>query len=675
MLALLVTAFVSVDFPLPDHPALITRIGSPAFRHAEQSVIQAVSPNGTRIYTATFWSCSHASVLDTIFVWDARSGKLLNTYNPNEHGGHIRHYCFAADGLRVVSSWREENDQFPRGSRQVLRVLNPDTGELIRQGKPWETPREALRKFSSYQFNAVRTLPADNWLVHDAEKEQVVIDAATGKVVSFSPAVPLQKGSIAVAPDGQTALVRADDGKVRLFDLPTAEVRAEWTETADCFIDGFTANGKSVIIWEKRRTGWALELWTTTGLDRQTILDKRFQPEYARFSPNGKTFTLAVWRPNRTFSHVEVRETATGKLLLTLPWWVDSIQTEFSSDGRVLWTMTDGVLVPWDVYAGKLAANAPSPPASILRFRFLAEYKLVGLSGGDVITWSLPNGREVSRVPIPSALNLQENGNAFTPDGKRFFYREPSGHFTSWDFQTGEKTRILLPTQGPPNLPEQRPTPDGRLLLTRREDRLSIYRATDGKKILERPALKAEDVREWPGSGAECAIDSAGKRLAVARYLADSFTLLDLTDAKSAETTIRPGCMIEAIALSSDNRFIAVTGLTSWDKSGRGPTPLTVWETTTMCKVANVSLPAEDSRALSFSPDGRTLAIAFPRRLVLVDVKTWKVKASVRCDSRNRYPWMCEQDTFAWSPSGKLLAVQTSDARLAVWDVTKLEGK
>jgi WD40 repeat protein len=671
MFALIIAALASPEWMPLERPGLLARIGSPAFRCEGNGRLQAVSRDGTRIYTVLLWGCSNGSSITAIGVWDAKTGVRLKSYDPEETGGYIRHYRFAADGLRVVATERDSR-------RLIFRLLNPDTGKLIREGKSWEPPPKFREKGLGY--NGVTELEADQWMVYPAEKEKVLLDIETGKVVSFTPAVSSESGWIRPAPDGRTALVGAGDGQLRLFDLPGAKLRAEWQERKTHLAADFTPDGKSLCVWEKRETGWALELWSVAGLDRRPVLEKRRQPGYVRFAPNGKTFALADRAAEGTPFSVGVYEAATGKRLLELPRWVNKSEIEFGPDGRTLWTAASGTLVPWDVFAGKPAPNAPYPLAPITRFRFLNDGQLVGLSGGRVITWNPTTGNETTRVETPVPFESWDGWDDLTPmltqSGDRLVYPNATGRLISWNWRTGEKTRPFSELRGTPETPEEVFTSDMRFLIGRRENKFVVRDAASGKKLIEHPLPDVAGLRDLFDTGrASFDVSADGKRFAmISRDSSEPvpFAVLDLADPKPAFVTGKPDHAPGPLALSPDGRFVAIVG----DASaflGADRSPLTIWDATTGRKIGVMSLPATDPVAIGFSPDRAALAIAFDRKVVLVETKTWKVAAVVR--GRTQSSFLDLRDVLAWSPSGKRLAVSTGDDRVIVWDVYQLMGK
>jgi WD40 repeat protein len=662
MLALLATVILSTNWlpQFPDPPALLTRIGSPAFRYAFGGTLRGVSPDGKKLYTGKSWGCSGGTGLTDIFVWDALTGKLLKAYHPPS----ISRYYFASDGLRAIVYVREEG--FTSG-KYCFQLLDPDTGRVIRQGKPWNEPPTKALGFSDI-LHFVSEMTTDTWDVHNTGKELALLNAETGKLVSFNPAVPMEGASISVASNGQMALVSVEK-QFRLYDLPEAKLRKEWVDTDQRQTVGFSADGKSLVVWKRLKAGWSLEVEELNGQTR-AILEGQREPGSVKFAPTGKAFILRDW---------ELRDAATGKLLGTVPTSSEQeSQAIFSPDGRTLWTQVgEGTLVPWDVATGQLAANAPGPPGQVMRMRFAAEDKLVGLSGGFAITWDPTTGKEASRVRVPRSINWQI-GATFTPAGDRLVYADGEGQMVSWNFRSGAETRVPLPPQAKPDSEFDRVlTPEGRFVISRRGETLCFHNTTDGKKALEHPVPDLKGVVEWLGEySAFFDVSADGRRLAVVgrAWGPRSAAIIDLTNPKLADVTVDLEHVVRSIAMSPDARFFAAAGEDSVEKE----TPivlLTVWNAATGRKVAELPLPSETAWALSFSPDGRTLAAVADEKVILVDTATRKVKASLRGRTRIDSFWLCSRNMLAWSPSGRLLAVHTADERLAIWDMTKLEGK
>jgi hypothetical protein len=105
---------------------------------------------------------------------------------------------------------------------------------------------------------------------------------------------------------------------------------------------------------------------------------------------------------------------------------------------------------------------------------------------------------------------------------------------------------------------------------------------------------------------------------------------------------------------------------------------LTIWDAANKRRVGSFPLDVGQLIAARFSPDGRSLVLAYhPLGVVLIETATWKVRASflaLTCESRRaRQPWR-DCDALAWSSDSRLLAVAGPDGGLSIWDTMKLGG-
>jgi WD40 repeat protein len=332
---------------------------------------------------------------------------------------------------------------------------------------------------------------------------------------------------------------------------------------------------------------------------------------------------------------------------------------------------------------GKPKANGPDLRGPIERFRFLGDDRLVGLCDDAVIAWEPMTGKEESCIATPRTRD-RNSDTVFSPSGDRLVYMDKEGTIISWNPRTGAvvKTPVKRGERKPEDFGSQL-TIDGRLYIARDGDTLTFRNPLDGKILLQRSVPQVWRPCEEEGPLSVRAVSPDGKRLAAAHnnYPKPSpVVLLDLTDAKAEATVLKPGYHVSTLTISPDSRYLVATGEneTRTEFGFDRKRMFTVWDLKSPEKSQTHLLPCWSILSTQFAPDGKLLAIHGGDRVLLLDTATWTEKAKVwtaRKDYSVPLPGEEEGDTLAWSPSGRLLAVQLGDERLAVWDVARLLGK
>jgi WD40 repeat protein len=121
-------------------------------------------------------------------------------------------------------------------------------------------------------------------------------------------------------------------------------------------------------------------------------------------------------------------------------------------------------------------------------------------------------------------------------------------------------------------------------------------------------------------------------------------------------TYVWPKARVDAVAFSPDGRLLGSSGYD--DDHLTGPFPVTVTDLRRHRSVASLSRPAR-IRAMAFSPDGRLLALA-EDSVTLWDTSSWRQRGAplpVRAPS-----------SLSFSQDGRVLAVGATDAA-SLWDI------
>jgi WD40 repeat protein len=149
-----------------------------------------VTPDGARILTA--------SDDKTVRIWDAKSGKLLQTLKG--HAGKVYSVALSPDGKRILTS----------AADKTVRIWDADTGKLLR-----------TLEGHGARVNKVAMTPDGTRIVSGSEdKTARVWDTETG-----APVLTLQGHDdsiygLAVMPNGLGVVTGSKDKTVRVWEIP-----------------------------------------------------------------------------------------------------------------------------------------------------------------------------------------------------------------------------------------------------------------------------------------------------------------------------------------------------------------------------------------------------------------------------------------------------------------------
>jgi WD40 repeat protein len=351
---------------------------------------------------------------------------------------------------------------------------------------------------------------------------------------------------------------------------------------------------------------------------------------------------------------VTVWEVATGKRLRTFrhpSFGMDFPEAALSADGKVLVAAGKYRLAVWDVATGKELHATGGHVAPVVSVAFAPDSQRLVSAAEDrtVRVWELPAGKEDRRF-TPFARAAEDNGPAdssdwilacFTPDGKAVLAATPRLPVQAWDARTAQALRQL--GEGKEAYPAAL-SPDGTLLAGGTADgQVFVYEVATGKEFRTLVWHKApanepgEAVRQFGSALAAVAFSPDGRTLAAAGILEDDDGLKALVRLWEVSTG-RERHQISLLATTPEDELAGrVAGALS------GPDPR---------EVAGFSL--------TYSPDGKRLAVGLEQVIYLWDTATGK-------ELRQFAGLQVVAGAVAFAPDGKVLAAGRHDGGIRLW--------
>jgi WD40 repeat protein len=281
----------------------------------------AVSPDGKYVTTTGRARPNpQAEPLKVVWLWDARQGTLVRTFEEHKEG--VEWTAFSPDGKRVASA----GGTFLGGrilvweaaSGKVLSDLAAPRGEVRRVA--FSPDGRTLASAGQGDFLGLGKTSPDEvslWDL-DAGKEVLTLTGPGGSV-----------NSLAFSPDGKLLAVASDEGPVQLLDgrtgqqvllLKGAGRSAAFSKDGRFLVTAGGSRPDRVSVWEAATGRLAYELAGHTG----TAIDAAFSPDGRRIASAGRDGKVRLW------------DTETRQEVLSLPHPGVVNGLVFSSDGGVL---------------------------------------------------------------------------------------------------------------------------------------------------------------------------------------------------------------------------------------------------------------------------------------------------------------------------------------------------
>ncbi len=504
------------------------------------------------------------------------------------------------------------------------------------------------------QVPTALTFTADGTIVASAHGTTLrVWDIRTGDTLATLEKHPDSINALAFSPDNMILATGSGDWKIRLWDVATGDFLAMFLGSPSAVNAlAFSPDGQLLA-----SAGSTLRLWdTTTGDTRFAGTDDLGSITLLEFSPDGKTLVSGGgWD---TSAHLW--DVPTGKRRATLSGHTRDISdVAFSPDGKIVATAgKDDAVRVWHVNTGALLTRLPpeTPSLSVPGHSQIGKMQDVytvafsrdgqtlrcGSRNGTIHVWDIDAAKPLSTLALTEHFEWIQT-LAFPGDGARLASSGWEAKVRVWDVATGKQLEIITPpTQThwadvsqvvtfPPTLTKlaaRSLAGDIRVWYSATRQQLSTLQTETPKSIFR--FVFSPDGQRIAGN----------ERRKVILWHADTGELLWTTS--GGHFAFAPDSQTLAIADTDNN--------------------IRVWALLSFALVKTLAGHSDSIHALTFSPDGRTLASGSEYEIRLWDVDTGRTLATLDTGTEN-------VAALAFSPNGKTLVSGSSQGTLQLWNV------
>ncbi|PYK63460.1 MAG: hypothetical protein DME21_02865 [Verrucomicrobia bacterium] len=447
------------------------------------------------------------------------------------------------------------------------------------------------------------------------------------------------KGVVLFSRDGKWMAIGGTDGRVRLFDANTYELKSRFSASSEGITAlSFSPSG-ALLASGSGYADTAVKLWVVpTGEHAGTLTGHNAWVSGLAFAPDGKS--LASADGDQT---IRLWDALNHEQISLLRGHLDEVHTlAFSPDGRRLVTGSkDGEVCIWDPnlkHADEVEVVASS---AVHLVRFLPDSKsFVSVNhDGSLSLWDARELREKEKI---SKLGSDNMSCVISPDERTMAVGDRNGRIKIWDFVARREVTTFKSHDAP--VSPWRFLARGKVLLS-----------GDSTSVVKRWEVGSwREIASWQIDPNLSAVTvSPDERLLVTGLPSGTIKMWNTVDGHELAAFSGHLGVVTVVAFSPEGRLLATGGLDGLAK---------LWDPITRKERAVLKGHLLGVHSIGFSPDGQRLATGSNAKEA---IKVWDLSTGQELLNLKGQGAQFRQTVF--SPDGNLLVSFNDQDKLHVW--------